>query len=159
MTVGEVGAVTTAVGGAGDVAGSLVVAERGGSKGGLLPQEVVGSYLDLGGKEATAAQRVYQQSLNSNEPLVIGRLVDTAAGALLGMRRLDDPDWTLNINYAWIQGGANAFKPFYLGSNISFQNLRAVGALYPRTVFFLELQQLRDLGYFRRGDWMLPPPR
>lgn len=89
--------------------------------------------------------------------MVIGRLEDTAAGAEIGMRRLNDPDWTVNVNDAWVQGGIDANKPFYLGSNISFKNLRSGNPVYPKTVFFRELSQLRDAGFYRQGDWMLPP--
>lgn len=129
------------------------------NKGSLPTQEIVGPYIELGSKEAMAAQRVYHQSFNSREALVIGRLEDTAAGAQLGVRRLNDPDWTINVNDSWVHGGIDAGKPFYLGSNISFKNLRSGDPVYPKTVFFRELSQLRDAGYFRQGDWMLPPTR
>lgn len=119
--------------------------------------DIAGPYIELGSKEAVAAKRVYQQSFNSSEPLVIGRLDDTAAGAELGMRRLNDPDWTINVNDAWVQGGINARKPFYLGSEISFKNLRSGDPVFPKTVFFRELSQLRDAGYVRQGDSMVPP--
>lgn len=90
---------------------------------------------------------------------MIGRLPDTEAGAELGMRRLWDPDWSTNVNDAWVQGGIDANKPFYLGSEISFKTLRSGDPIYPKTIFFRELSQLRDAGYYRQGDWMLPPNR
>jgi hypothetical protein len=79
---------------------------------------------------------VYLESYNSKETLVIGRLTDTKAGSDLGMRRLSDPDWTINVNDAWIQGGIDANKPFYLGSNPSLSNFRSGDPVYPTTVFF-----------------------
>lgn len=122
------------------------------------PPPVRSRFAHLKGKERAAAERVYNQSLNSKEELVVGRLADTAAGEQLGMRRLNEPDWTLNVNDAWIQGGIDARKPFYLGSDISIRNLRSSNPTYPTTVFFRELQQLRSAGYVRRGNLMVPPP-
>lgn len=111
----------------------------------------------MGSKEALASSRAYKQALTSREELVIGRLDDTAAGSQLGMRRLNEPDWTMNDNDACVQGGIDGDKSFYLGSNISINNLRSGNSLFPKTVFFRELQQLRDAGYFRQGNQMLPP--
>jgi hypothetical protein len=126
--------------------------------GSVLPkQEIVGSYIELGSTEAITAERVYWQARNSSETLVIGRLQDTAAGAELGMRRLNEPTWSINVNDAWIQGGIDGGKPFYLGSNISIGNLRSGNPMYPKTVFFRELEQLKAAGYIKQGDWMYPP--
>lgn len=116
-----------------------------------------GQSIALGSKEAVASKRVYAESFNSKEPLVIGRLEDTKAGSELGMRRLNDPDWTINVNDAWVQGGIDAKKPFYLGSNPTINNLRSGNPLYPKTVFMRELQQLKAAGYTRQGDYMIPP--
>ncbi len=121
--------------------------------------ENVGPSIELGSKEALTAKRVYKQAFNSQETLAIGRLEDTAAGAKLGMRRSNEPDWTINVNDAWIQGGIDADKTFYLGSNVTIGNLRSGNPMYPKTVFFREVSQLRDAGYYRRGDWMLPPKK
>ncbi|MDE1465723.1 hypothetical protein [Spartinivicinus poritis] len=109
--------------------------------------------------EANAAWRVYKQSSRSKEELVIGRLDDTAAREKLGFRRLNDSDWTINVNDAWIQGGIDARKKFYLGSNIDFKNLRTDNPKYPTTVFFRELKQLRDAGYKKVGNYMVPPSK
>jgi hypothetical protein len=76
------------------------------------------------------------------------------------MRRLDNPDWTINVNDAWVQGGVDGGKPFYLGSNPTISNLRTQPyphSPYPTTVTFRELQQLRSAGYQRVGDYMMPP--
>jgi len=117
-----------------------------------------GPYIELGSKEALAAQRAYAQTFNNSQgPLVIGRLEDTAAGADMGMTRLNEPDWTINVNDAWIQGGVDAQQPFYLGSPIKIGNLRSGNPIYPTTVYFRKLQQLRAAGHYREGDLMLPP--
>lgn len=123
----------------------------------VKPVDPPGPHMVLGSKEAAAAARSYNQAKNTTGELVIGRLDDTAAGSELGMTRLNEPDWTINVNDAWIQGGIDAGKPFYLGSNISPNNLRSGNPTYPFTVFFRELKQLRDAGYYRQGNMMLPP--
>jgi RHS repeat-associated protein len=136
---------------------------------GLACKEILGSQSEFDAKyssrfsskkEADAAWKVYKESSGSREELVIGRLNDTAAGAELGMRRLDNPDWTINVNDAWVQGGVDGGKPFYLGSNPTISNLRTQPyphSPYPTTVTFRELQQLRSAGYQRVGDYMMPP--
>jgi len=75
----------------------------------------------------------------------------------MGMTRLNEPDWTINVNDAWIQGGVDAQQPFYLGSPIKIGNLRSGNPIYPTTVYFRKLQQLRAAGHYREGDLMLPP--
>ncbi|NVK20808.1 MAG: DUF637 domain-containing protein, partial [Methylocystaceae bacterium] len=114
-------------------------------------------------EESETAWKVYKQSSQSKEELVIGRLDDTAAGAELGMRRLNEPDWTINVNDAWIQGGIDAKKKFYLGSNADISNYRVAWdqlesnrGEHPSTVFFREMKQLRDAGYEMVGDYMVP---
>ena len=69
-----------------------------------------------------------------------------------------------NVNDAFVQGGIDAGKPFYLGSSPDISNYRAAwNALegnrgsHPQTVFFREMKQLRDAGYRLEGDYMLPP--
>ena len=108
-------------------------------------------------KEANAAFKVYQETNKSGKELVIGRLDDTAAGSQIGLQRLNNPDWSINVNDAWVQGGIDAKKKFYLGSDPTIKNLRTDNPKYPTTVFFRELKQLRDAGYVREGDYMVPP--
>ena len=76
------------------------------------------------------------------------------------MQRLNNPDWSVSVNDAWVQGGIDAKKKFYLGSNPDTKSLRRQSyphGSYPTTVFFRELKQLRDAGYRRVGDYMVPP--
>jgi hypothetical protein len=109
--------------------------------------------------EMAEVRAAYYEAFDSAEPLVIGRMGDTAVGAELGMRRLNSPNWTPRVNDAWVQGGIDAGKPFYLGSNISIGNLRSGDRQFPTTIFFRELRQLRDAAYHREEVWMLPPGR
>ncbi|MDB4020374.1 hypothetical protein N9491_07170, partial [Planktomarina temperata] len=114
--------------------------------------------------EADEAFKQYEIAKNANTEIVLGRLHDTQAGAELGMTRLDSGSWTPNVNDLFVQGGIDAGKPFYLGSNPDISNYRAAwNALegnrgnYPQTIFFREMKQLRDAGYRLVGDNMLPP--
>ncbi len=111
--------------------------------------------------ELDAAWKVYQENSGSKEELVIGRLKDTEAGEALGVRRLNNPNWTVNVNDAWIQGGIDAKKHFYLGSESSVAHLRAQAwphhPQYPYTVKYRELKQLNAVGYTRSGDYLMPP--
>ena len=100
----------------------------------------------------------YLNSANSSSELVIGRLADTAAGAELGMTRLNSNNWSIAVNDAWVRGGIDSGKPFYLGTPIK-GNLRSGNPQFPTTVYFRELKQLRDAGYRREGDYMIPPAR
>ncbi|MBK8402499.1 MAG: hypothetical protein IPL29_16080 [Propionivibrio sp.] len=72
---------------------------------------------------------------------------------------MNEQDWTINVNDAWMQGGIDGGKTFYLGSNISIGNLRTGNSLYPKSIFFRELLQLRDANYFRQGELMMPPKK
>lgn len=71
------------------------------------------------------------------------------------------------VNDAFIKGGIDAKKSFYLGSNPDISNYRAAGIFdasgnflgrgdFPETVFFHEMRQLRDAGYRLQGDYMVP---
>ena len=91
---------------------------------------------------------------------MVGRLADPEAGAALGMQRLNANPWSLQVNDAWVQGGIDARRSFYLGSPIRFNTLRPVDrSLHPTTVYYRELRQLREAGYYRQGDYMVPPRR
>jgi len=114
--------------------------------------------------EASEAFKQYDLAANTQSELVLGRLVDTEAGSELGMTRLNSDGWTVNVNDAFVQGGIDAGKPFYLGSSPDIANYRAAWdavtssrGTHPETVFFREMKQLRDAGYRLEGNYMLPP--
>ncbi|MCH9813918.1 MAG: hemagglutinin repeat-containing protein [Epsilonproteobacteria bacterium] len=100
----------------------------------------------------------YQKTINTKKEIVIGRLDDTKAGGQLGFERLSTKDWDIEVNRAWIQGGIDTKKKFYLGSNIDIQTLRNSdpGSSYKATVYLDELKQLKNAGYCRQGDYMVP---
>ncbi|ODS23908.1 hypothetical protein AB835_06670 [Candidatus Endobugula sertula] len=114
--------------------------------------------------EADEAFKQYEVAKNTDSEIVLGRLPDTEAGSQLGMTRLNSNNWSENVNDAFVQGGIDAGKPFYLGSSPDISNYRAAwNALegnrgnHPQTVFFREMKQLRDAGYRLEGDYMVPP--
>ncbi|MBL4759495.1 MAG: hypothetical protein JKY80_01390, partial [Mariprofundaceae bacterium] len=106
--------------------------------------------------EVNAAWRVYQEANKSGKELVIGRLDDAKAGSKIGMQRLNDPDWTINVNDAWVQGGIDAKKNFYLGSSETAGNLWDLKNNRP-TVLAREIQQLKNAGYVKKADYYIHP--
>ncbi|MEJ2019691.1 MAG: hypothetical protein P8X51_15840, partial [Maritimibacter sp.] len=111
-----------------------------------------------------SAWKVYQDTNLGSREIVMGRMLDTEAGEQLGMQRLNTDAWSPQVNDAWVQGGIDANKTFYLGSKPDISNFRAAwDALeanrgnHPATVFFREMKQLRDAGYRLEGDYMVPP--
>jgi uncharacterized protein YukE len=88
---------------------------------------------------------------------VIGRLEDTAvASDWPGHAVLNLPKWNLDRNAEWIQSVIDQRARVYVASPLE-GNLRDATLNRP-TVFALELQQLREAGYRRVGDYMEPPP-
>ena len=91
----------------------------------------------------------------------MGRLPDTEAGEAMGMQRLNSDVWSPQVNDAWVQGGIDANKPFYLGSPTTVGNLRTQPYPhhpdFPMTVTYRELSQLKAAGYTRSGDYLIPP--
>lgn len=87
------------------------------------------------------------------------------------MTILRSDNWSENVNDAFIQGGIDAGKPFYLGSNPDISNYRNAWqqinldqGRHARdegygtgTIFFREMIQLRNAGYRLEGDYMIPP--
>lgn len=106
--------------------------------------------------EADTAWQVYRELLDTNTTPVIGRQVDTAvAGEWAEYAILNNPNWTLRVNDAWIQGGIDRRARFYLGSPQNNATLKH--PIYGETVFKRELDQLRRAGYRQEGDYMIPP--
>lgn len=92
---------------------------------------------------------------------VIGRRPDLAALGARGQGDvLDVPDeqWSESLNRAWIQEGVAARQVFLVISRPSPENLWCVSGTVPRkTVFALELEQLRAAGYVQAGEYWFPP--
>ena len=62
----------------------------------------------------------------------------------------------MEINDAWVQGGIDGKKKFYLGSSETPANLWDAKNKRP-TVLAREIQQLRNAGYTKVGDYYIPP--
>jgi uncharacterized protein YukE len=88
---------------------------------------------------------------------VLGRLDDTSvARNWPGHSVLDLPNWTIDKNREWIQSIVDQRGRVYVGSPLE-HNLWNHARNEP-TVFAQELQQLREAGYRRVGDYLEPPP-
>ncbi len=105
-----------------------------------------------------SAWEVYQATSQGTKPIVMGRLADTEAGEDLGFQCLDTDVWSLEVNDAWVQGGIDARRNFYLGSPETADNLWDAVNNRP-TVMAREIQQLRKAGYVRQGDYYVHPSR
>ncbi len=94
--------------------------------------------------------------------MVIGRQSDTAAYiGRKGHRVLDTNIWDLNVNDGWMMRGIMEKRTFKLASEVNWGSLRRLQRkpniiVRDLTVFHHELKMLRDAGYVRRGNLMLP---
>lgn len=104
-------------------------------------------------QEASDAWRVYKEAAQSNEQLAIGRLQDTEAAETMGMRRLSTSAWTPEVNAAWVQGGIDADRSFYLATEPTPANLYN-NLTRSATIFGDELTQLNSADYQRVGTEM-----
>ena len=90
---------------------------------------------------------------------VIGRLDDTAvAKDWDGHDVLNDPNWTIDKNVAWVQSGIDNNQIFYVASPMTPENLISSNPAYPgQTVFAQELAMLYHAGYILIGNYLYPP--
>ena len=85
--------------------------------------------------------------------------VGTSAEVRLGRHRvvesvvLNTPNWSLELNDAFIRGAIDQGRRIYLASPTKGNLIRFAGQ---PTVYARELQMLRDAGYTRSGDYMVP---
>jgi RHS repeat-associated protein len=102
----------------------------------------------------------------ADDVMVIGRQVDTAAfRGQAGNHVLDvhPSQWDLNVNDAWVQAGIDTQTPFKMATDTKFSSLtrrvqQADGTFrHEPSVYLRELKQVRDAGYIRQGNMMLPP--
>ncbi len=70
---------------------------------------------------------------------------------------MNDPDWTPEVNDAWVQGAIDARKSLYIASPMTRENL--LDPKYGVTVFGREIDQLKKSGYTIERDYLLPPKR
>ncbi len=99
----------------------------------------------------------------TSEIMVIGRRPDTGTYSdAAGHNVLDTDNWNIDVNDGWVQRGIAEGRSFLLASEINFSTLRRIeytdcgDVLRDLTVYFRELKMLRDAGYVRQGDYMVP---
>jgi hypothetical protein len=95
---------------------------------------------------------------NADDVVVLGRQADTAvAKGWDGHVVLDTPNWSLELNDAFIQGAIDQGRKIYLASPTTGNLVQTTGQFAGQpTVFARELNMLRDAGYVRVGDYMVP---
>ncbi len=95
----------------------------------------------------------------SKDIKVIGRLEDTSvARNWKGHDVLNDPNWTLSKNDAWVNAGIKNKQDFYIASPISEKNLISSNPKYPgETVFAREIRMLKEAGYVQKGNYFIHP--
>ena len=95
---------------------------------------------------------------NADDVVVLGRQVDTAvAKGWDGHVVLDTPNWSLELNDAFIRGAIQQQRSIYLASPLKGNLIQTSGRFAGQpTVYARELQMLREAGYTRVGDYMVP---
>ena len=98
---------------------------------------------------------------NADCPKVIGRLWDTEK-----FRGLDDfdvlntPDWSIDVNDAWVRAGIDQEQTFLLASPIEGNLIQTTGKLAGQeTVYARELRMLLEAGYEQIGSFMVHPAK
>lgn len=71
---------------------------------------------------------------------------------------LDTPNWSLGLNDAFIQGAIDQRRSIYLASPTTAKYLVQTSGEYAGqpSIYARELNQLRNAGYTRDGDYMVP---
>ena len=95
---------------------------------------------------------------SADDVVVLCRQTDTAvAKAWEGHVVLDTPNWSLDLNDAFIRGAIDQGRRIYLASPTKGNLIQTSGRFAGQpTVYARELQMLRDAGYARVGDYMVP---
>ena len=96
-------------------------------------------------------------TLRERRVTTLGRTWDIeAAKELGGFRVLDDPNWTIEGNYAWLREAIENGDVFYLASPVTEANLLGDPRYGGVSVFMRELDLLRRAGYHRIGVTCFP---
>jgi RHS repeat-associated protein len=96
---------------------------------------------------------------NSDDVVVLGRQPDTAvAEGWDGHVVLNTPKWSLELNDEFIQGAIEQRRLIYLASPTKGNLVQTSGQYAGQpTIFARELNMLRQAGYTRVGDYLVPP--
>lgn len=95
---------------------------------------------------------------NADDVVVLGRQADTAvANGWDGHVVLNTPNWSLELNDTFIRGAIDQGRRVYLASPTKGNLIQTSGPFAGQpTVYPRELQMLREAGYTRSGDYMVP---
>jgi len=95
---------------------------------------------------------------NADDVVVLGRQADTAiAKGWDGHVVLDTPNWSLELNDAFIQGAIDQGRTIYLASPTTGNLVQTAGQFAGQpAIYARELNMLREAGYVRVGDYMVP---
>jgi hypothetical protein len=95
---------------------------------------------------------------NADDVVVLGRQADTAvAKGWDGHVVLDTPNWSLELNDAFIRGAIDQGRTIYLASPTTGNLVQTAGQFAGQpTIYARELNMLREAGYVRVGDYMVP---
>lgn len=94
----------------------------------------------------------------AEDVVVLGRQVDTAvAKGWDGHVVLNSPNWSLELNDAFMQGAIAQGRKIYLATPTTGNLIQTSGRFAGQpTVYARELNMLREAGYIRVGDYMVP---
>ncbi len=98
--------------------------------------------------------------------MVLGSLKDTRKYiGTKGHNVLDAGTWSVHVNDGWMLRGINEGRVFKLTTKPNISSLRATREVTRKgtimrelTVYHRELKMLREAGYIRQGDFMIPGP-
>jgi hypothetical protein len=135
-----------------------------GAVGGVVLGRVIGAAAPVVRSFFAAAER--GAVAFAEREFVIGRLPDTAKYTGKGsVLNLHPADWSIPVNDEWVYAGVELRSSFRLATpelNLGTLTRRVQQLdgtfMHEPTVFLRELKILRDAGYRRVGDLMVPPP-
>jgi hypothetical protein len=107
----------------------------------------------------TTASRATALLGKPGDMVVLGRQPDTALWkGVEGRVILDTPDWSLDLNDAFIRGAIDQRRTIFLASPTKGNLIQTSGQFAGQpTIYARELNMLRDAGYTPSGDYMIPP--
>ncbi len=123
--------------------------------------EIVPDVLKAFGDEGRTLSAI-PDTFKGRRVTTLGRGGDTAAAKELGERILDLPEphnplqWSLEVNYEWLQAAIKNGDVFYLASPVNAKNLAGDPRHGGISVFARELDALLQAGYQRVGDYLIP---
>jgi len=130
--------------------------------GGIVGKKLAGVKVNAAkmgkGKQALVSSDI--GSASNREVKVIGKLSHTKRyKGKTGYDVLNDPNWNLEINDAWVQSGIDNKQTFLVVSKRTKKNLIVQKGVRKggSTVFARELNMLNNAGYIEKGNFLMHP--